>query len=94
MGGSGGRGATSGIGADAASGAGSISVLGSGMGDSEACDSGSGVGDGEGGASGSGARVSGLGDSEVSALAAEGSICSEMLLFSKGGLGSLLSSIG
>ena len=90
LGGSGGRGATSGTGADAAWGSGSISVLGSGLGDSEAWASGSGLGDGEGFGSGSGAGVSGLGDSEGCPRAAEGAIGSGMLL-SEVGLGRLLS---
>jgi hypothetical protein len=64
------------------------------MGDSEGCSWSSGVGDGSGSASGSGAGVSGLGDPEGSALVSEGSICSGMLLLSKGGVGSLLSSLG
>ena len=64
------------------------------MGDSEACSWGSGVGDGSGSASGSGAGVSGVDNSEGSALVSEGSICSGMLLLSEVGLGSLLSSIG
>ncbi len=64
------------------------------MGDSEASSAGSGVGDGSSSASGSGAGVSWLGDSEGSALVSEGSICSGMLVLSKGGLGRLLSSIG
>ena len=89
--GSGVRGGTSGTGADAASGAGWISVLGSGMGYSEICASGSGVGDAEGSAWGSGAGVSGLGDSEGSGLAVEESIGSGMLLLSNVGLGPLLS---
>ena len=62
------------------------------MGDSEGCCWSSGVGDGSGSASGSGAGVSGLGDSEGSALVSEGSICSGMLLFSNGGVEPLLSS--
>lgn len=88
--GSGGRGGTSGTGADAASGGGWISVLGSGMGYSEICASGSGVGDAEGSGSGSGAAVSGLGEAEGWALAVELSIGSGMLL-SDVGLGCLLS---
>lgn len=85
---SGGRGGTSGTGADAASGAGWVSVLASGMGYSEICASGSGVGDAEG--SGSGAGVSGLGEAEGWVLAVELSIGSGMLL-SDVGLGRLLS---
>jgi len=88
--GSGGRGGTSGTGADAASGAGWISVLGSGMGYSEICASGSGVGDAEGSASDSGAGVSGLGIAEGWERAVEESIGSGMLL-SEVGLGPLLS---
>ena len=64
------------------------------MGDSEASSAGSGVGDGSSSASGSGAGVSWLGDSEGSALVSEDSICSGMLVLSKGDLGRLLSSIG
>src|SRR4028118_1932707 len=66
------------------------------MGGSEGCSWISGVGDGSGSASGTGAAVSGLGNSEGegSALVSEGSICSGMLLLSKGGVGSLLSSLG
>ena len=64
------------------------------MGDSEGCSWISGVGDGSGSASGSGPTVSGLGDPEGSALVSEGSICSGMLLLSKGGVESLLSSFG
>jgi hypothetical protein len=64
------------------------------MGGSEGCSWSSGVGDGSGSASGSGAGVSGLGNGEGSALVSEGSICSGMLLLSKGGVGSLLSSSG
>ena len=93
-GGSAGRGATSGTGAGSGSGAGSISVRGSGMGDSEGCSWSSGVGDGSGSASGSGAGVSGLGNGEGSALVSGGSICSGMLLLSKGGVGPELSSLG
>ena len=64
------------------------------MGDSEGCSWISGVGDGSGSASGTGAAVSGLGngEGEGSALVSEGSISSGMLLLSKGGVGSLLSS--
>ena len=61
------------------------------MGDSEGCSWSSGVGDGSGSASGFGAGVSGLGDSEGSALVSEGSICSGMLLLFKGGVEPLLS---
>lgn len=68
------------------------------MGDLEGCSWLSGVGDGSGSASGSGAAVSGLGNPEgsalVSELVSEGSICWGMLLLSKGGVGSLLSSLG
>ena len=91
LGGSGGRGATSGTGADAAWGSGSISVLGSALGDSEACASGSGVGDAEAFGSGCSAGVSGLGDSEGCPRAAEGAIGSGILLLSEVGLGRLLS---
>jgi hypothetical protein len=62
------------------------------MGDSEGRFWGSGVGDGSGCASGSGAAVSGLGNSEGLTLVSEASICSGMLLLSKGGVGRLLSS--
>ena len=62
------------------------------MGDSEGCSWSSGVGDGSGSASGSGAAVSGLGNPEGSALVSEASICSGMLLLSKGGVGLELSS--
>ena len=93
-GGSVGRGATSGTGAGSGSRAGSIWVGGSGMEDSEGCSWISGVGDGSGFASGSGAAVSGLGNPEGSALVSEGSIGSGIMLLSKGGVGSLLSSLG
>jgi hypothetical protein len=64
------------------------------MGDSEGCSWSSGVGDGSGSASGTGDAVSGLGNGEGSALVSGGSICSGMLLLSKGGVGPLLGSIG
>jgi hypothetical protein len=64
------------------------------MGDSEGCSWSSGLVDGSGSASGSGTGVSGVGNPEGSALVSEASICSGMLLLSKGGLGRLLSSSG
>jgi len=90
--GSAGRGATSGTGAGSGWGAGSIWVGGSAMGDSAGCSWSSGVGDGSGSVSGSGAGVSGLASPEGSGLVSEVSICSGMLLLSKGGVGGLLSS--